>query len=271
MILKPKIITSIPIEAECISPDLFSGVSIGEAKNLEILVGNKRKRLCDVFEVEMGTEENDEIIIHGDVSNVKHVGAGMSFGNISVTGSVGMHLGRQMRGGEITVKGNVGDWAAAEMRGGAIRITGDAGNLLGAAYRGSKFGMTGGVIVVGGSAGHEVGELMKRGTIAVAGDIGSFAGAHMEGGSIFCFDKIGARAGAEMGRGTIVTFNEPELLPTFRYDSTFNPIFMRVFLKELAEYGLPVKQEYIAGLYDRYSGDLAALGKGEILVWKGEG
>lgn len=270
MILSLKVVPKVPVEAECISPDLFSGKSLEQVKNLEVLVGNKRKRLGDVFEVSEGPEGDGEIVIEGDLSRVKHVGAAMSFGKVVVKGDVGMHLGRQMKGGKIIVHGNAGDWTGAEMRGGVIRIKGNAGNLLGAAYRGSKLGMNRGMIVVEGNAGHEVGELMKRGIIAVVGDVASFAGAHMKGGTILCFGKIGGRAGAEMDRGTIIAFNELELLPTFRYDSTYNPTFLRALLRGLRKHDLPVRQEHIEGAYDRYSGDLAGLGKGEIFVWRGK-
>jgi len=34
--------------------------------------------------------------------------------------------------------------------------------------------------------------------------------------------------------------------------------------------GVPVADPYVAGKYERYSGDLAELGKGEILQWAGE-
>jgi formylmethanofuran dehydrogenase subunit C len=269
VILRPKIVTRVPIEAECISPDSFSGKSIGEVKELEVIVGNKKRRLGEVFDVSSGSEGEGEIIIEGDVANVKHIGARMSFGRVTIRGNVGMHLGREMKGGEIVVHGSAGDWAGAEMKGGVVRIKGNAGNLLGAAYRGSKFGMNKGMIVVEGDAGHEVGELMRRGTIAVIGNVASFMGAHMMGGSIVCFGNVGPRAGAEMDRGTIVAFNELEFLPTFKYDSTYNPTFLRFLLRELKKYDLPIRQEHVTGLYDRYSGDLAALGKGEIFVWRG--
>lgn len=268
MILRPKIVTEIPVEAECITPDLFSGKSVKDVEALELLVGNKKKKLGEVFEVGKGSEGDGEILIEGDVSNVKHIGARMSLGRISIKGNVGMHLGREMDGGKISVHGNVSDWAGAEMSGGLIEIHGNAGNLLGAAYRGSKFGMKGGLIQVEGNAEHEVGRLMRRGTIAVARDLGSFAGVHMRGGSIFCFGRMGGRAGAEMDRGTIVAFNKLELLPTFKYASTYNPAFLVMSLRELGKYNLPIRKEHITGLYDRYSGDFAALGKGEIFVWR---
>lgn len=269
MILRPKFTTKIPIEAECITPDSFSGKSAQEIGNLRIFVGNKQKMLGEVFDIAGGPGSDDEIVVEGDVSNVKHIGAEMSFGKLTIRGDVGMHLGRGMKGGEIVVHGGVGDWAGAEMREGVMMIKGDVGNFLGAAYRGSKSGMRGGTIVVSGDAGHEIGEFMRRGVIAVAGNISSFAGAHMKGGTILCFGKMGERAGGEMDRGTIVAFKEIERLPTFRYELTYNPIFLRVFLKKLMGYGLPIKQEHISGMYDRYRGDLAALGKGEILVWRG--
>ena len=269
IILKPKTEFKVPVEAECISPDLFSGKSMEELKGLRILCGNKWRELGDAFDIEKTSENSEEIVISGDVSCIKHIGAGMSRGRIVIDGDVGMHLGREMKGGEIIVHGCVGDWLGAEMSGGLIRVKGDAKNLVGSGYRGSKVGMKGGTILIEGDAGHEVGELMRRGTIVIQGNMGSLAGALMTGGSIVCFGNAGERAGAGMDRGTILMFNLPELLPTFRYSCTYNPIFIRTFLPKLKNYGLPIKKEHTEGLYDRYCGDVAALGKGEILVWKG--
>lgn len=269
MILKPRITTKVPIEADCISPDTISGMSIEEIKSMEVFYGNKRKKLTDFFEVEEGAD--GEIFIDGDVSTVKYIGAGMKSGKIIIKGDAGMHLGSEMEGGEIIVGGNVSDWSGAETKGGLIKIGGDAGNLLGAAYRGSKVGMKGGMIIVDGNAGNEVGLLMRRGAIWISGNLGEFAGAHMSGGTIFCLGEIGERAGAEMDRGTIVAFNRIKLLPTFKHASTYNPVFLRFYLRELRKkYGLPIKDEHVNGFYDRYSGDIVELGKGEIFIWKGE-
>jgi formylmethanofuran dehydrogenase subunit C len=266
LILKPKVDFRVPVEAECISPDIFAGKSAKEVGELRAYYGNKEKSLGSLFEIQ---ESEEEIVIEGDVSKVKRIGAEMESGKIVIKGNVGMHLGSGMKGGEIVVHGNAGDWAGAEMRGGLIRVRGHAGNLLGAAYRGSKSGMRGGLIVIEGNAGSETGELMRRGVIVVQGDLGSFAGALMKGGTILCFGKIGERAGAGMSRGTIVTFNPLELLPTFRFCSTYNPAFLRFYLRELGKLGLPVRDEHIDGLYDRFCGDMAETGKGEILVWRG--
>jgi len=67
-----------------------------------------------------------EIVLEGDLSRAKQIGAGMTQGKITIHGDAGMHLGATMRGGEIAVHGNAGDWAGAEMQGGLIRIMGNA-------------------------------------------------------------------------------------------------------------------------------------------------
>ncbi len=269
IVLKPKVKFKGPVEADCISPDVFSGKSVDELKSLELLWGNKRKNLADVFTIEQESEGTEEISIVGDVTEVKHIGARMSKGKIVIKGNAGMHLGREMKGGEIIVHGSTGDWLGAEMTGGLIKVEGNAQNLVGSGYRGSKVGMKGGTIIIEGDAGHEAGELMRRGTIVVGGKLGTLAGALMTGGSIICFGDIGERAGAGMDRGTIVALNPPKLLPTFKYSCTYNLTFIRAFLFNLKKYGLPIEKEHIDGLYDRYCGDVAALGKGEILVLKG--
>jgi formylmethanofuran dehydrogenase subunit C len=103
--------------------------------------------------------------------------------------------------------------------------------------------------------------------IAIQGNAGDFAGAFMIAGSIIVFGKLGIRAGAGMLRGTIVAFQEPELLPTFRHDCGYQPVFLKLMLRELQSYGMLVTDEHMSGVYRRYSGDLNALGKGEILVY----
>jgi formylmethanofuran dehydrogenase subunit C len=70
-----------------------------------------------------------------------------------------------------------------------------------------------------------------------------------------------------MKYGTIVTFHPPELLPTFPYDCVYQPGFLRLLLQSLRAHGVMVRDEYLSGYYRRYSGDMNALGKGEILVY----
>jgi len=264
--LRLKEATTIPIEADSICPDHFIGRSQAEIEALPAFYGRRKVTLGDLFTVE--GEDSDQILVEGDLSHVKKIGQRMTRGYITVRGDVGLHLGAYMRGGEILVEGNAGDWAGAHIQGGRLWIKGNVGHLLGAAYRGEKRGMNRGEIVVEGDAGQEVGAQMRRGLIVVLGDVGDFAGAKMIAGSIFVFGRLGARAGAGMKRGTIVALaDHAELLPTFRYDCRFQPVFLCHYLLRLREWGLPIGDEYFEGFYRRYHGDVTALGKGEILIY----
>ncbi|MGD2247887.1 MAG: formylmethanofuran dehydrogenase subunit C [Candidatus Methanofastidiosia archaeon] len=267
MQLKPAIKTTIPVTAECISPDVFAGKSVKDIKTLPVHHGNKEKQLKDIFDIT--DDGSDTIVITGDVPFVKYIGKGMTTGSIVVKGNCGMHTGAQMKGGTLTIKGNVSDWAGAQMKGGELFIEGNAGHGLGGAYRGNKSGMNKGLIVVKGNCGNEVGSLMKRGIIVIEGNTGATAGIGMKGGTIFCYGKAGERPGALMQRGTLVLYNEPEFLPTFTYNAVYNPTWLRVFLKDLQNtpYTIPVKPEHITGVYKRYNGDISELGKGEIFVY----
>jgi formylmethanofuran dehydrogenase subunit C len=130
--------------------------------------------------------------------------------------------------------------------------------------------MRGGVILVDGSAGNEVGCSMRRGLIAVGGDTGDFSGVSLVAGSVFVFGQPGLRAGAAMKRGTIAVFGgRAALLPTFRADCVYRPVFLRMYLLQLRAWGFNVPDHYLRGTYRRYSGDLVALGKGEVLQWEG--
>jgi formylmethanofuran dehydrogenase subunit C len=266
-ILTLKAQPSAPLEADCITPDGLLSKTAAEIAGLPVVCGNAPAQLGDFFVVE--GDGDTEVTVEGDLARVKHIGTGMTQGQITVHGSVGMHLGAAMRGGRIVVHGSADDWAGAEMRGGQIHIHGNAGHGLGGAYRGSRRGMNQGLILVDGNAGNEVGSAMRRGLIVVRGDTGDFAGAFMIAGSILVLGHLGERAGAGMKRGSIIACHEPKLLPTFRYACTYQPVFLRMLLLELRSRGAEIKQEWIEGRYRRYSGDLTALGKGEILTWEG--
>ncbi len=103
--------------------------------------------------------------------------------------------------------------------------------------------------------------------IAVLGNTTDFTGAFAVAGTILVFGSLGARAGAGMKRGTIVTCRQPDLLPTFIFDCSYRPGFLGLILMALRREGFPIDEQWVAGNYLRYSGDLVALGKGEILIY----
>ncbi|MDE2058144.1 MAG: formylmethanofuran dehydrogenase subunit C [candidate division NC10 bacterium] len=255
--------TNIPLEAESISPDLFVERSQAEIEAMPVALGNESHRLGDFFKVE--GERSDEIIIEGCAGRVKWIGSGMTRGRVVVRGDAGMHAGSYMRGGEILIEGNADDFLGVEMQGGLIRVTGNARHRVGAAYRGSKYGMQGGIIIVGGNVGHEVGAYMRRGLIVIKGNAEDFLGAMMTNGTICLFGQAGIRTGGGMQKGTIVCLRPVDLLPTFAYDCTYAPVFLRMLFKGLTQLGVepPVPTN---GLVRRYHGDLADVGKGEILI-----
>lgn len=257
-------LTGVPLEAESISPDLFAERSREEIEALPVAFGNEAHRLADFFQVE--GERSEEIMVEGSLERVKWIGSGMTRGRIVIRGDVGMHAGSYMKGGEILIEGSAGDFLGVEMEGGLIRVKGNAGHRAGAAYRGSKYGMRGGIILIEGNVGHEVGAYMRRGLIVIKGNAEDFLGARMAAGTICLFGQAGLRTGGGMQKGTIVCMHPVELLPTFAYDCTYAPVFLRILFKGLRHLGVQATPEQAFGLYRRHHGDLADVGKGEILI-----
>lgn len=259
--------TTIPVEAESIRPDALAGKFLAEIAKLPVQHGNAQVPLGEFFAVS-GEAVDGEVLLEGDCRRLKWVGAGMASGRLTIRGPIGMHLGAEMTGGEITVFGDAADWVGAEMRGGKIHIHGNAEHLFGAAYRGSRMGMRGGIILVDGNAENELGSGLRRGLIAVGGKASDFAAVSVIAGSVFVFGQPGIRPAAAMKRGTLALFGSSDSfkpLPTFRYDCTYQPAFLRLYLRRLATWGFAVQPQFLDDFYQRYSGDLVALGKGEVL------
>lgn len=259
--LTPREPPTVPLEAECISPDVFAGLTLDAVRLLPVFHGKRKLALGDFFTVD--GEPGEQIELHGDLTKVKWVGKGMTCGAIHVHGDVGMHLGAYMAGGRIEVSGNATDWVGGEMSGGTIHVHGNVGGQVGAAYRGSASGMSGGTILVEGAAGIELGMRMKKGLIAVRGKVRDFAGLQMKGGTLVLMSGAELRTGAWMQRGSIVSLAPLRLMPTFAPACTYSPTFLRLYARQLATHGfaLPLNG------YTRYTGDSSAFGKGELLVY----
>lgn len=242
-----------PVEAECISPNLFAEKQVKEIAALQVWEGNRKRSLGDLFNIENTSSEEMTIKIVGDVNKVRRIGARMSIGNIIVKGDAGMHLGEEMEDGNITVTGNADSWTGSMMKNGTIEIKGDAGNYIGSAYRGSTQGMNGGKIIIHGNAGSEIGCFMRNGLIKVCGKVGIYAGMHMRNGTIFVKGDSEGRAGAQMTNGKIIICGyTPSILPTFTFDD------IRPKVK--------AEKEEIQGPFYRFIGDLADNGNGKLFV-----
>ena len=237
-----------PVQAACVSPDVFKGKDTTEIANLPVTEGNRPLKLCSLFKIEEDNAETPTITINGDVSKVKRIGQGMKTGEIVINGDAGMHTGEKMLGGKITINGNTGGWTGSEMKGGTIEIHGDAGDYVASPYRGSSTGMRGGLITVDGQVGTDVGCYLHGGVMKIMGGAGRFLGYHMSDGTILVDKQSDTRAGACMTGGKIViTGTIEEVMPTFTIDSvkakvkiddtqSVNGPFY-VFLGDLSEHG----------------------------------
>jgi len=256
MLLVPKIRPTISVEAEVITPDMVAGKSLDEINSLPVWEGNKKRKLGDFFEVEGEIAEKSEdlrIVIDGDASRMKYIGARMTAGEIVVKGSVDMHTGVEMKGGKIVIEGNADSFTALSMKGGEIIIKGYAKGYLGSAPRGEWRGMRGGRIIVEGDAGREVGSWMMGGLIRVKGNINSFAGVHMKKGTIIVDGNAGMRIGAEMTGGTIIVLGKlEEILPGFSYKGIVDNV--------------KGDEEALKGPFMRFVGDLVENGKGNLFL-----
>jgi formylmethanofuran dehydrogenase subunit C len=268
-VLTLKKLPHIPLEAEVLTPDIVAPLGHADVCALPVVLGKRQFRLDEFFDVEGHGSENLEL--RGDLGRVKWIGRSMTRGHITIDGNAGMHLGAYMKGGTIEVSGNASDWVGAEMKGGLIRIRGNGGGQIGAAYRGSLSGMSDGTILIEGSAGIELGMRMKRGIIVVKGRVRDFAGLQMKGGTIVLMGGAEIRTGAWMVRGTIVALTPVRLMPTFCCACEHNPVFLRLYARHLRDYGFIIPVEPTEGSYERYVGDAAVPGKGEILVWQPRG
>ena len=74
-----------------------------------------------------------------------------------------------------------------------------------------------------------------------------------------------------MRRGTLALFgpNPPQLLPSFRYASTYRSQSVRLILKTLKDKGFRVDDALLNSEFDLYHGDLVSVGRGEILLRHG--
>ena len=202
----------------------------------------------------------------GDLFDLK----GDPDGRIRFVGNLAQadRIGAGLAEGLVTVEGNVGQEAGMGMTGGALDILGDAGPRAGAAPLGHKKGMAGGELIVRGSAGPEAGAGMRRGLLAIAGAAGTQTGLGMIAGTVVVFGSAGSDTGLWSKRGTVVALGAITPPVTYAYACTYQPVHLRLLLKRLQDnYGLPVRRRHMTGAYRRYSGDMAELGKGEILQW----
>ncbi len=244
-------------------PNRLANLSPAEIQRIELQT--TRQRLCvgDVFRVQMGDAEL--IRFEGGHERLDRIGYGMERGEIHVHGDVGCQAGRLMNGGKLYIAGTAGPWAGSGMKAGLIEITGSAGDRLGGPLAGETAGMRGGVVIVRKDAGERAGDRLRRGMIIIEGDAAAYAGSRMIAGTLIVRGRAGPLPGYLMSRGTIVLAEGSNVLsPTFAdcgvHDLLSNALmaaFIKPYSSELAE--------FVRTPLRRLMGDMAGVGKGEIL------
>ncbi len=253
------------LEVECITPNGLATLDESAIARLPIWDGPHVVPLGDVFQVHGG--RSDRVRVAGDLAMINAIGAGMTAGEIRIEGDVGRYVGTRMAGGVLHVSGDAGDGAGLEMTGGLLDIAGNAGDRLGAGRLAAARGMAGGEIIVRGNAGAETGATMRRGTVIIAGNAGPRSGLGMIAGNVIVLGSAGEDAGRFNKRGTIAVFGRVSVPPTYRFACTYRPPHIAVTVAHLrSRRGLAIPMDAQTARFRRYSGDMAELGRGEILA-----
>jgi len=233
--------------ADCIAADRFAGLDAAAIAALPVVHAGRAATLGEFFRVR--GERASVVRVEGDCPRIEAIGTGMAGGELLIEGSVGRDLGVAMSGGRIDLHGNAGD-------------------NTGGALPGAARGMSGGEIIVRGNVGDEAGARMRRGLLVVTGDGGRGMGKGVIAGTVVVFGKAGPGTGRFLKRGSIVALGDVERPATFRYACTYRPPHVALLLRYLgARCRVAVTPAQVTGRYERYSGDLAELGRGELLQW----
>lgn len=258
---------SAPSERLDLSPLIPSKLaSMPLTEMLSTVIGSTKRRLTvgDIFTV--SGQPGDTVTIKGSTDRIDNIGASLDKGAVMVEGNVGICAGRDMSGGRLEIKGSAGPWLGTAMKGGLISASGSAGGHVGGWRAGESFGITGGTIVVGGNAGERVGDRMRRGTIIIKGRCGPYAGSRMLGGTILAEQGFGAKPGVLLRRGTLIGPSVEKMLPTFSDSGRHDLAILNIFSKYLADTLGPLAPAPVPSTVRKFAGDLAAIGKGEILL-----
>jgi formylmethanofuran dehydrogenase subunit C len=247
-----------------LTPQNLAGKTAAEIAAIEIGTTRVRVAAGDVFRIHKGDPAT--IVVEGGSARFDRVGMGLTAGAISVEGDVGVEAGRLMSGGQLTIRGDAGPFAGSRMKGGTLTIEGGAGERLGGPLSGETVGMSGGVLHVRGDAGERAGDRLRRGVILIEGRGGAYAGSRMIAGTLAIGGEAGEMPGYLMGRGTILLGRGATLFsPTFGDCGVYDLVAARLLAEYVAQASAKLARLFRRPLR-RLAGDLAALGKGEILL-----
>ncbi|MEI6238870.1 MAG: formylmethanofuran dehydrogenase subunit C [Planctomycetia bacterium] len=261
---------ALSIDLAGVVPDRVAQLSADALGRLVVHADERPADLGTLFRI-AGDAADGRIECRGDFSRVHRLAAGMTRGEIVVTGNVGRHAGEGMAGGTLTIHGDAGDWLACEMTGGTVHVAGAAGDNAAAALPGSRHGMRGGLVTIAGNAGCLAGARMRRGILAIGGDCGPAAAFELRAGTVLVAGVVGPEAGHGMQRGSLVAAG-PRFQPpvTFRHGAVWVPAFLPLLAGRLDEAGFRPGgtsiRAMLGGPWEQWHGDLVTGGRGEIFL-----
>lgn len=252
------------LDLAALTPQRLAGKSVAEIENIELQTTRIRITVGDVFRVNKG----DAATLHfaGGSARFDRVGSGMTEGTIIVDGDVGVEAGRLMSGGRLSVRGDAGAYAASGMQGGVLEISGNAAERLGGPLSGEMAGMRGGLVRVRGDVGERAGDRLRRGTILIEGRAGPYAGSRMIAGTLAIGGGAGDLPGYLMGRGTIILGRAATMMSPSFVDCGEHELVAARLLGAYIGRASATLAALLRRPLRRYAGDMAALGKGEILL-----
>ena len=213
-----------------LTPNRLAGLSLDEIANLKLLLHRNSPKVADYFDINL--EEINQKNKSGSNSSQ------IIFSNAT---SQLDYIGYKMSSGQIIINGDAGDFLGAKLHGGSIVCRGNAGDRLG--------------------------DTMRRGLILVEGNAGDYTASRVIAGTIGILGSTGVYAGYAMRRGTVLLARKPTLHATIQDCGTHTLPFLNLLFKSFE--GLSAKFSSIANnRVQRFAGDLASNGNGEILVFK---
>ncbi|HEY8117996.1 MAG TPA: formylmethanofuran dehydrogenase subunit C [Methylophilaceae bacterium] len=251
------------VDCSPLIPDNLAGKSIADIAAIELSWGNRMLRVDSLFEIS-GSDTN-HIEFKNSNRKLDYIGSHMRSGSITIHGGAGSYLGLQMSNGVIVLHGDADAFAASGMSGGLLHIHGDAGDFLAAAIVGDRKGMHGGIVIVTGNVGDRAGDQLRRGIVLIEGNAGSYCASRMLAGTIAVLGTVGDFAAYGMQRGTLVLTQQPRLHVTIQDCGIHTLPFLSLMFKSFSK--LPTKfAQMNKNRVQRFAGDIANDGKGEILV-----
>ena len=220
-------------------PAKLAGLNRKEIEALQIGTTRQKLTVGDAFKVK--GKDSNTLHFAGTDARCDKIGAQLSGGEIHVEGDVGAYLGTFMKSGKIAVRGSTGALAAASMAGGHIAIWRNVGDQACGVGVGDTMGMKGGFVTIGGNAGGR----MIAGTLLLKRGAGRYAG-------------FGNR------RGSLIFTEKPrDILPTYSDCGVMEFDYLRLLEQWLRGQGMSIR---LGAKARRLMGDMAVLGKGEMLI-----